>query len=114
MWRRVLLAALLPAIAACGGTGVDGRSDTNGGIVSIPRTSDYTYVLHSGCVGLDEFRLQNDSGYSVWIPLADSGGLPQKGTIRLAAGSWKGQWFFKRLDGTMAEALCSWDLRLAA
>ncbi len=86
-----------------------GGDSVNGGVIVIPRTGTYDYVLQSGCVGFYELRVQSDSGLSEWFPKADSLGFPQKGQVALSAGSWRGQWFVR---SSLISEPCTWAITL--
>jgi len=118
MAKLVAVATLALAIGStsCGDqVSVAGSSFANGGVIAVPQSATYSYVLQSGCVGSYQFRLEDATGNDVWFPRADTAESSQKGTIGLTTGNWTGQWFFRPSDGRPdVEEQCTWALTLSA
>ena len=100
-WIAVVLGL---AVIACGSsTHIQVGNSLGAGVVSIPSTGVYDYVLLSGCLPFYSIRLQSRYGAVRWLP------QQVYGHVELTAGEWRGAWF-SRPSGTQMP--CTWRLSL--
>jgi hypothetical protein len=105
MFRRRGIAVVLGlAVISCGsGTYIQAGSSLSAGVVSIPSTGVYDYVLLSDCLPFYSVRLLSASGAVRWLP------QQEYGQVELIAGEWRGAGFY-RPRGTQMP--CTWRLSL--
>ena len=106
MFRRRGIAVVLGlAVIGCGsGTYIQAGSGVGAGVVSIPSTGVYDYVLLSGCLPFYFVRLLSAFGAVRWLP------QQEHGQVELTAGKWRGAWFYRPRGTQMLP--CTWRLSL--
>ena len=102
---RAIAVILGLALIGCGsGTYIKAGSSLRAGVVSIPSTGAYDYVLLSGCLRFYFIRLRSASGTIRWLP------QQVDGRVELTAGEWQAAWFYRPRGTQMLN--CTWRLSL--